>query len=237
MPEMYEIYDRYAREYNELVNAEDYQGNLAPALLDVADWNDANVVEAGTGTGRVTALYADRADHIVCFDRSAHMLEAARNRLGRFTDRITFIEGDNLDLPKDAVTHAFGGQVADILVEGWAYGHAVMDSGKPASTCRTLLSSSRRLLREGGTVVLMETLGTAVDEASPPHPLLEAFYLELEDAHGFKRVEIATDYRFSSVEEAERIMGFFFGEEMAAEVRRRNSSTIPEWTGLWWRRY
>lgn len=242
MPEMYEIYDHHAREYDELVNAEDHEGNLLPALLEVAVWDGADVVEAGTGTGRVTALFAERAARIVCFDRSSHMLEAAQKNLTNYAGRITFAEGNNMELPLQVVTDAFGGStdtpaLADILVEGWAYGHAVMDSGKPAATCRRLINSSRRLLKEHGTIIIMETLGTAVDAAGAPHPLLEAFYLELEDAYGFSRREIQTDYRFTSLEEAERVMGFFFGDSMAAEVRRRGTPIIPEWTGLWWRRY
>ena len=39
-----------------------------------------------------------------------------------------------------------------------------------------------------------------------------------------------------SVDQAEELIGFFFGEAMAREVRRRNSPVVPECTGLWWRR-
>ena len=44
-------------EYDRLVNAEDYRGDLHRALHELVDWNGANVIEAGI-TGRVTELYA-----------------------------------------------------------------------------------------------------------------------------------------------------------------------------------
>ncbi len=233
MPQMYEIYDLHAREYDELVDAEDYEQNLTRTLHDIVEWNDAVVVEAGTGTGRVTALYAAEAKRITCYDRSTHMLSAARRRLAEYAGKTAFVVGDNLALPDNGDTPTD----ADIFVEGWAFGHAVMDSGDPSRTCAQLIASARRQIRTGGTIIILETMGTAAEKPGAPHPLLGAFYRELEETHRFSPRVISTDYRFPSVEEAIRVMGFFFGEEMAAEVRRRGKPVIPEWTGLWYRRY
>jgi hypothetical protein len=37
------------------------------------------------------------------------------------------------------------------------------------------------------------------------------------------------------VEEAADLAGFFFGEEMAAQVLKNQSAILPECTGVWWR--
>ena len=65
------------------------------------------VLDAGCGSGRVTALVAERfpRGHVVALDGSTAMLETARRRLAPFGDRIGFVLGDlMLPLPiNDAV--------------------------------------------------------------------------------------------------------------------------------------
>jgi|SRR5688572_5869569 len=41
---------------------------------------------------------------------------------------------------------------------------------------------------------------------------------------------------FESLDAAIESIEFFFGPELAARVRARGSTRVPEWTGLWWRR-
>lgn len=68
---------------------------------------DERVLDAGCGTGRVTALLLERlpAGHVVAVDRSAAMLAVAREALGH--DRVRFLEADlaalTLDEPVDAI--------------------------------------------------------------------------------------------------------------------------------------
>ena len=75
------------------------------------------VLDVATGTGDVAIEFARRspAHRIVGLDRSAGMLDVARDKIGqlRLEGRIEVIEGDALDLPFgdgsfDAVTIAFG---------------------------------------------------------------------------------------------------------------------------------
>jgi hypothetical protein len=87
--------------------------------------------------------------------------------------------------------------------------------------------------RVGGARIVIETLGTCRDAPAPPNERLAAFYEVLEGSWGFRRQVIATDYAFDSVDHAERVMGFFFGPEMAARVRARDARVVPEWTGVW----
>ena len=46
----------------------------------------------------------------------------------------------------------------------------------------------------------------------------------------------ACDYKFEAVDEAAELAGFFFGEEMAEQIRKKGSVVLPECTGVWWRK-
>lgn len=59
---------------------------------------------------------------------------------------------------------------------------------------------------------------------------------ELE-THGDHERHLRADYRFASIDEALRIMGFCFGNPMSETVRRRRTTIVPELTGLWHRRH
>ena len=88
------------------------------ALVDMSGVGaGGEVLDVATGTGDVAIEFArrSRAHRIVGLDRSAGMLEVARDKIGkqRLEGRIEVIEGDALNLPFgdgsfDAVTIAFG---------------------------------------------------------------------------------------------------------------------------------
>lgn len=228
MPTMGEIYAGFAPEYDELVRHEDFRGNLWTALSEHAAWEGASVIEAGCGTGRVTRMYIGFVKRAACFDRSEHMIRFAERALAASPDRIEFAVAENEELPPR-------NDEFDIFIEGWSFGHsAVAASTATVETVTArLVENATKNVRSGGTVFLLETLGTNVDEPYVPHAKLELFYRFLESDHGFSRHEIRTDYRFDTIDDAVRIMGFFFGEEMAQSVRMRDATVIPEWTGLW----
>jgi trans-aconitate 2-methyltransferase len=71
---------------------------------------DERVLDAGCGSGRVTELLAERLPHgsVVALDGSPAMVEAARERLARFGDRIEYVVADlgrplPIEPPVDAV--------------------------------------------------------------------------------------------------------------------------------------
>jgi hypothetical protein len=93
----------------------------------------------------------------------------------------------------------------------------------------------KRVLRPGGAIIILETLGTGRETPQPPAPALAAYYDWLENEHGFNHTWIRTDYRFASVDEAEALTRFFFGDNLAGRIRRDNLTILPECTGIWWR--
>lgn len=232
MPDMMEIYQKHADMYDRLVSSEDRLGNLQTTLLELVDWNGKSVVEAGLGTGRVTALYIEKAARVWGLDGSAHMLEQAGRNLSAYGAKLDLRVCDNREL-----LSALAGVKADIFVQGWSFGHTVSEHAEeiPLIT-RRLVEQAAGCVKKGGTILFLETLGTNVDQPVIPAPFLEGFYGELEEHGGFERRTLATDYEFGDLDEAVEVMGFFFGPEMAESVQKRGTKIVPEFTGIWTKR-
>jgi hypothetical protein len=92
----------------------------------------------------------------------------------------------------------------------------------------------RRVLRPGGTAIILETLGTGRETPHPPSEALAAYYAMLETDYGFASTWIRTDYRFESQAEAEELTGFFFGAASATTTTEEGYAIVPECTGIWW---
>lgn len=224
------IYGSQAEKYERMISREDRHGNLKPALTRIRGLGGLEVVELGAGTGRITRLLAPEVGRITAFDSSTHMLSVARRELSR-SDLSNWHLGaaDNRFLPVKSGT-------ADLAIAGWSLGHSV--GWYPASwrqEAGRALAEMTRVLRPGGTIILLETLGTNRATPSPPTPGLAEFFTWLEQEHGFQRTWIRTDYRFVSVQEAVALTRFFFGDEMADDILAKGSPIVPECTGIWWR--
>jgi ubiquinone/menaquinone biosynthesis C-methylase UbiE len=232
MPTFEEIYAEHAEAYDALVEREDYEGHLLPALAGIAPLRGACVVELGAGTGRLTRLIAPLVKEIRAYDASAHMLGVARVRLVS-TGLANWELGvaDNKRLPVED-------GAADIAIAGWSLGHAVDWFPETwRDEIGAALDSMARVLRSGGTAITLETMTTGSETAAPPTEALAEYYGWLETERGFTGISIRTDYRFESVDEADRLTRFFFGDELADRVRRARWTVLPENTGIWWRRY
>ena len=227
MPSMYDIYRRHRAEYDRLVAAEDHERHLPTFLHSIVDWRGQTVLEGGLGTGRVTEIFIEQALRVVGCDREAHMLEAARERLARHADKLELRVADNLDLPLLP-------EKADVFIEGWSWGHAVVDGpDEVEAIAEALFAQVRKNLVPGGFVVLIETLGTNALSPAAPHPRLAEFYQLLQSRFGLRQTALSTDYRFATPAEAADVLGFFFGDAMAQAVRTNGSTIVPEWTGVW----
>ena len=228
MPSMYDIYRRHRAEYDRLVAAEDHERHLPAFLRSIADWRGKTVLEGGLGTGRVTELIIEDVRRVVGCDREVHMLDAARERLARFADKLELRVANNLDLPLLP-------EKADVFIEGWSWGHAVVDGpGDVEPIAEALFAQVRKNLVPGGLVVLIETLGTNALSPAAPHPRLAEFYQILQSRFGLQQTALSTDYHFASPAEAADVLGFFFGDALAQAVRAADSAVVPEWTGVWY---
>ncbi|MEZ4667771.1 MAG: class I SAM-dependent methyltransferase [Anaerolineae bacterium] len=231
MPDHFQtIYASHADQYEALVVREDYEGNILKTLHTIHPLSGADVVEMGAGTGRLTLMLAPLVKSLHAFDGSAHMLDVAIAKLNQsgLTNWRAEV-ADNRSLPVDD-------GVADLSIQGWSFGHYC---GWYPDTWREAIGKAlgemTRVLRPGGTVVMFETMGTGRETAQPPTQGLADFYTWLEKEHGFNATNIRTDYQFESLTEAEELTRFFFGDELADEVVRRNWIILPECTGVWWK--
>ncbi len=124
---------------------------------------------------------------------------------------------------------------ADLVVSGWSV--AYLHVWNP-DTWRVELEKwsgeMKRVLRRGSYIVLFELLGTGNELPIKLEHLTE-YYLWLDEA-GFQNKWIRTDYKFESVEEAEELSRFFFGDELGDKVKQNNWVILPECTGVWWKK-
>jgi len=221
-----------ARRYEQLVAREDTHGNLFSALVEIAGLDGQRVVDMGAGTGRMTRTVGVMARHVYAFDQAAAMLDIAADTLtttGLQNWLLAVASNHALPLP-DAC--------ADTTLEGWSFGHTVGWNREAWHEPMTaMLAEMQRVTRTGGTMILIEAMGTGVKTPAPPNEGLAALYEFWETQYGFQRRVIRTDYQFASVEEAVELTGFFFRDSGIAErVRANNWDIVPECTGVWWKK-
>ncbi|MFH1185121.1 MAG: class I SAM-dependent methyltransferase [Chloroflexota bacterium] len=229
MPTHKEIYARHAQEYEALVSREDHEGHILKTIREILPPEGLDILDLGTGTGRLAALMLARARSLLAFDLSPNMLTVARDEFRRLGPKHRWLAAaaDHRRLPLASGT-------ADLIVSGWSVSYVAI--WHPDTWRREVdmwLTEAARVLRPKGRVILFESLGTG--NASPERlPHLEDFYDWLDHV-GFAKTWIRTDYRFETVELAEELTGFFFGEAMRARIQRESLITLPECTGVWWK--
>jgi ubiquinone/menaquinone biosynthesis C-methylase UbiE len=231
MPDQMTIYQKHADQYDALTAHEDYEQRLYPALAAIRSCDRADVVAWGGGTGRVSDLFAPHARSLIACDLNDHMLKAARPKLARYAGlawQTVAAEHRHMPLPDHC---------ADIALAGWTFGY--FTSKYYTENWQQAIGQAgaqmQRVLRPGGTIIVIETLGTGSAEPHPPHEALAAYYRLLENDLGFQSTWVRTDFKFDSLDQAAATISFFFGDEWDGKVRRNNWIIVPECTGLWWK--
>jgi ubiquinone/menaquinone biosynthesis C-methylase UbiE len=165
---------------------------------------------------------------ITAFDRSEHMLEVARTKLLR-----SGLQNWQLDVSEHLHVPVVDRSV-DLVISGWSICYTVLENNETwKSELVAVLDEMLRMLRPGGSIILLETLGTGFEQPQPPADLLP-YYKYLESL-GFEHSWIRTDYRFQDYTEAQNSTRFFFGEDMAGNIREGERGVVlPECTGIWW---
>jgi len=223
------IYQNDGDRYEALISREDYQGNIMKALDEIVNPDGMDILDLGAGTGRLAVMLAPRARSMRAFDASDEMLRVCRKKLEASGLSNWKVEvADHRQLPVENAS-------ADLAVSGWsvAYLH-VWNPETWRGELEKWLGEMKRVLRRGSFIVLFESLGTGNDEPIELEHLKE-YYPWLDEA-GFQKKWIRTDYKFRSVEEAEELSRFFFGDELGDKVKENNWVVLPECTGVWWLR-
>jgi len=228
MPDSKTVYAHHGNEYEALIAREDHQGNIPRAIDEMINAYGLDVLDLGAGTGRLTLMLAPHVKSICAFDISTEMLRVCREKLlasGSSNWKVDLADHRRLPVPDHSV---------DLVVSGWSVSYlAVWNAERAHQELDTWLAEMRRVLRKDGTIILFESLGTGNDE---PIRLehVESTYQWL-DVNGFQNKWIRTDYQFESLEEAEYLSRFFFGDELGDKVKRNNWVILPECTGVWWK--
>ena len=229
MPDHFEIYNSQAERYDLMVSREDHQRNLLSALQNITPLENLTVAEFGAGTGRITHMLAPIANHIYAFDQSQHMLNVANQKLqtGGFTNWQTAVA--------DHRQVNLADNTADLAISAWSVCYLVRrDDDGWQTEIPKVLSEMERVLRPGGTIIIIETLGTDETQPSPLKHLIP--YFDYLVANGFQHTYIRTDFRFQDLVEAKKLTRFFFGKEMVEQIEVTDEGVVlPECTGIWWR--
>lgn len=228
MPAQDEIYQKHADKYDLLVMREDYQKNILAALRTIHPLQNAEVVEFGAGTGRMTGIVAPYVKSILATDISEHMLAVADEKLTPQYPHLRLAVADNRQMPIKTAS-------ADITIAGWSFGHAtVWYQDRWREEISQAVAEMKRVLRPGGVAIILETLGTGRETPNPPTDILADYYNWMENEQRFSHTWIRTDYQFESPEEADFLVRFFFGNDFADAVMKDKRVTLPECTGIWW---
>lgn len=222
------MYRDKAELYDRLVSAEDCEGHLGRALAAATKLEGARALDVGCGTGRVARVLLTQGARLVLgVDRAPAMLEVARRTLAKEVqqERLQLREADARTLEVEPASF-------DVATAGWCFGHFRhwMPEGWRDEVLQAL-DCMQRAVRVGGTLLVLETLGTG--HSSPRfHQGLEEYFALLE-AQGFERSWFRTDYQFASVREASEVLGAFFPASLVALLAEEQWARVPECTGLW----
>ena len=223
------IYQNDGDRYEALISREDFQGNIPRAIDEIIRVDGLDVFDLGAGTGRLTLMLAPRAKSIRAFDASDEMLRVCRDRLvasGLSNWQVDV--ADHRQLPVEDGS-------ADLVVSGWSVAYlAVWHPDSWRDELGKWLTEMKRVLKGEGIIILFESLGTG-NESPVQLDHLKDYYPWLEEA-GFQSKWIRTDYKIESIEEAEELSRFFFGDELGDKVLKNSWIVLPECTGVWWKK-
>ncbi|MEP7133663.1 MAG: methyltransferase domain-containing protein [Chloroflexota bacterium] len=222
------IYQTDGDRYEALIAREDYQGNIEKALDEIVKVDGLDVLDLGAGTGRLAVMLAPRAKSMRAFDVSEEMLRVCRSRFVASGLSNWKVEvADHRQLPAED-------RSADLVVSGWSVAYLyVWHPETWRAELEKWLGEMKRVLRPGSFIVLFESLTTGSESPIKLEHLKE-YYPWLDEA-GFQNKWIRTGYKFKSVDEAEELSRFFFGNELGDKVRQNKWVILPECTGVYWK--
>jgi len=96
-----EYFARHADDWDELRRKHSPDNLIEQGLQDaLSERAIGQILDVGTGTGRIAELFAPQADRVVALDKNLEMLRIARAKLQHLpSDSIEIVQGDFSDLP------------------------------------------------------------------------------------------------------------------------------------------
>ena len=220
-PEIYELENR----------GFDPDGLVEQAMARVAGWAGRDVLDIGCGTGFHLPRFARTARSVTGVEPHAGLVALAQRRLraadaeqAPATTRVLRGTAQSLPLPPASV---------DVVHARWAY---FFGPG-----CEPGLAEVRRVLRRGGTAVVIDNDATASTfgrwfRAGYPQvdpQAVERFW----SSHGWQRVQVTTRWEMASREAFEAVVGIEFDQATARRILAEHPGTGVDYAvNLWWRR-
>jgi len=204
--------------YDSLARAEDQGDRLLEGLVRHTTGRGKRLLEVGCGTGRYTKPLAKLADEVIALDIYPGQVEAARTRCRDVTN-IRFAVGDGAALP-------LADESVDMTFEAYAFGAMTTREMQDAAFGEML-----RVVRPGSDVWITAPIGgdllgfgDAASEASQ-----RADVSKMTRRYGLTLVdEVATETRFSGMEEARSVLAHFFGDVGAGWIAERKTPVLSQ---------
>jgi ubiquinone/menaquinone biosynthesis C-methylase UbiE len=189
--------------YEALGTTHDPEEAVWGRVLETVPFAAKTILEIGCGTGHYARALAPTATSYIALDLSEAMLKAAKEHCAG-TANITFLHADAqaIPLPDDAVDLVFG---------TWAIG-AIW----PPEAKERAMGEIHRVVRASGEIWAVENHWDSEFMAMRGAEEQEGDYQTWRwyESHGFSLVDVVkTAFAFPSVPEAERVLGFIFGEK------------------------
>ena len=99
-----------------------------------------------------------------------------------------------------------------------------------------MLAEMRRILKPGGTAILIEDFGIGRQPQAPSEAASQLYSYWRVNC-GFSQRWIRTDYHFASPAEADELTRFFFGDAVVENCLEAGKVILPECSGIWWKNF
>ncbi|HYO44558.1 MAG TPA: methyltransferase domain-containing protein [Candidatus Limnocylindrales bacterium] len=189
---------------------------------------DETVLDAGCGSGRVTEQLAERVPrgHVIALDGSPSMVEAARGRLARFGDRVSFLVAD-LGAPLPIVPSSVDAILSTATFH-WVRDHDALFHG-----LATVMRPGARLVAQCGGAGNIAGVRAAIAAAGEPWEGPWTFATPDEtrarlEAAGFIEVEAWLHDEPTQLEPGEPLRDYLRTVVLGAHLERRAPGNSPE---------